>query len=120
DGSVSEWLIHAVMLNVERLSRRQAQPLRSSYGSVGERERLGVSIPDGAGASGHGEAAPLPAYDGVSLERVARALERYRRVLAGSGKLADAQVIQACRDADALPAALAAIDLALWDRAGRL
>jgi len=109
-----------VRLSVERRSLRLAQPLRSSYGSVGERELLAVSITDDAGASGHGEAAPLPAYDGVSLERVARALERYRRVLAGSGKLADAQVIQACRDADALPAALAAIDLALWDRAGRL
>ncbi len=107
-------------LSVARRSLRLARPLRSSYGTVAERELLAVSITDDAGMSGHGEAAPLPAYDGVSVERVERALERYRRALARSGELADAQVIEACRGADALPAALAAIDVALWDRAGRL
>jgi len=104
---------------VRRHSLRLAQPLRSSYGSVAERVLLAVSITDGAGVSGHGEAAPLPAYDGVSVERVEQALERYARALAGSGELSDAQVLEACRGADALPAALAAIDVALWDRAGR-
>jgi L-Ala-D/L-Glu epimerase len=105
---------------VARRSLRLARPLRSSYGAVGERELLAITITDDAGASGHGEAAPLPAYDGVSLGRVERALERHRRALSCSGELADAQVMEACRSADALPAALAAIDVALWDRAGRL
>jgi L-alanine-DL-glutamate epimerase-like enolase superfamily enzyme len=69
--------------------------------------------------AGHGEAAPLEAYDGVSTDRVERVLESYRPVLARSGDMNGAQVIEACRGVEDLPAALAAIDLALWDRAGR-
>jgi L-alanine-DL-glutamate epimerase-like enolase superfamily enzyme len=109
-----------VKLSVRRCSLRLAAPLHSSYGAVGERHLLAVSITDGAGNSGHGEAAPLPAYDGVSLERAEQALERYERALSRCGEMPDAQVLEACRSADPLPAALAAIDVALWDRAGRL
>jgi L-alanine-DL-glutamate epimerase-like enolase superfamily enzyme len=105
---------------VRRCSLRLTQPLQSSYGSVAERHLLAVSITDDDGLSGHGEAAPLPAYDGVSLERVERALERYGRALSGCPDVSDAQLLEACRSADRLPAALAAIDVALWDRAGRL
>src|SRR5438552_2754859 len=86
-----------------------------------ERTRtLYVAITDAEGVSGHGEAAPLPAYDGVTLERVERALERYRPHLVGPEERTHAQLLQACRGADPLPAALAAIDVALWDRAARL
>ncbi len=69
--------------------------------------------------TGYGEAAPLEAYDGVSIARVHRVLESYRPALARSGDMNGAQVIEACRSVEDLPAALAAIDLALWDRAGR-
>ena len=41
-------------------------------------------------------------------------------MLARSERLNGAQLIDACRRVDDLPAALAALDLALWDRAGRL
>ncbi len=68
---------------------------------------------------GYGEAAPLEAYDGVSIERVERALEAYTPVLASSEGKNGAQLIDACRGVDDLPAAFAAIDMALWDRAGR-
>ena len=47
------------------------------------------------------------------------ALESYREVLAGADALEDGQILALCRQACDLPAALAAIDLALWDRAGR-
>jgi len=43
---------------------------------------LSVSIVDADGGFGHGEAAPLQQYDGVSVEQVERALESYEPVLA--------------------------------------
>jgi len=107
-------------LSVQRRTLRLANPLETSYGTVTERELLAVSITDSAGVSGHGEAAPLQAYDGVSVERVEEALERYRPVLARMTGSMGAQLIDACRGVDDLPEALAAIDMALWDRAGRM
>jgi L-alanine-DL-glutamate epimerase-like enolase superfamily enzyme len=108
-----------VKLEVRRRTLKLASPLRAAYGSVRERALLSVSLTDADGISGFGEAAPLPAYDGVSLERVERAIASYGKVLAGSGEMNGAQILDACRAVDDLPAALAAIDLALWDRAGR-
>jgi L-Ala-D/L-Glu epimerase / N-acetyl-D-glutamate racemase len=106
-----------VRLEVQRRTLRLAEPLHTSYGAVAERELLAVTLGDGV--PGHGEAAPLEPYDGVSIERVEDALERYRAVLAGAGGAGGASILDACRRADDLPAALAAIDMALWDRAGR-
>ncbi|MDQ6810452.1 MAG: dipeptide epimerase, partial [Actinomycetota bacterium] len=107
-------------LTLQRRRLKLARPLHGSYGRVGERELLAVSLTDEDGVSGHGEAAPLEAYDGVSPERVRAALERYRPVLASARSVNGAELLQACREVEDLPAALAAIDLALWDRAGRL
>jgi L-alanine-DL-glutamate epimerase-like enolase superfamily enzyme len=107
-------------LDVRRHSLRLSQPLRSAYGDVRERELLLVSLTDDDGVSGHGEAAPLESYDGVSVEQVQCALERYRRVLEDSQGLNGAQLVDACRREVDLPEAFAAIDMALWDRAGRL
>jgi L-alanine-DL-glutamate epimerase-like enolase superfamily enzyme len=95
------------------------QAWHSSYGSLSERELLVVTVTDEDGVSGHGEAAPLEPYDGVSIERVERALERYRPVLEGSRGANGAQIVDACRREEDLPEAFAAIDMALWDRAGR-
>jgi len=106
-------------LELERRTLTLARPLLSSYGAVAERELVIVTLTDEDGVAGHGEAAPLEAYDGVSTERVERVLESYRPVLARSADMNGAQVIEACRGVEDLPAALAAIDLALWDRAGR-
>src|SRR6202034_2592746 len=64
-------------------------------------------------------AAPLQPYDGISIARVERALERYRPILERSTGTNGAETVDACRRAEDLPEAFAAIDLALWDRAGR-
>jgi L-Ala-D/L-Glu epimerase len=106
-------------LEIERRALALARPLQSSYGAVDERELVIVALSDEDGVTGYGEAAPLEAYDGVSIERVERVLESYRPALARSADMNGAQVIEACRRVEDLPAALAAIDLALWDRAGR-
>jgi L-Ala-D/L-Glu epimerase len=108
-----------VKLSVQQRTLRLASALESSYGAVREREILSVSLTDADGLTGYGEAAPLEAYDGVSVERVARALEAYASVLESSSEENGAQLIDACRIVDDLPAAFAAIDMALWDRAGR-
>ena len=69
---------------------------------------------------GRGEAAPLQAYDGVSDEEVRAALRAYAAAVEALGPDAEGvTVLDACRAAADLPQALAAIDLALWDRAGR-
>jgi len=109
-----------VKLQVRRRTLALKRPMQTSYGLLTERELLAVSLTGDDGVTGHGEAAPLAAYDGVSVQRVQQALARYVPVLAESERLNGAQLIDACRSVDDLPAALAAIDLALWDRAGRL
>lgn len=106
-------------LEIERRTLRLARPLHVAYGEVGERELVIVALTGDDGLTGYGEAAPLEAYDGASINRVQRVLESYRPVLARSADMNGAQVIEACRSVEDLPAALAAIDLALWDRAGR-
>jgi L-alanine-DL-glutamate epimerase-like enolase superfamily enzyme len=112
-----------VQLNVTERVLRLRRPLETSYGTVRERALLTVALTDGEGVTGFGEAAPLEPYDGVSVARVRAALEAYRPVLMqseSSEPAHPAQLFEACRRVDDLPAALAAIDLALWDRAGRL
>jgi L-alanine-DL-glutamate epimerase-like enolase superfamily enzyme len=106
-------------LTVSPRRLRLAEPLRSSYGTVSERALLAVSLTDADGVTGHGEAAPLQAYDGVGLERVEAALRRYVPVLEAAEAIDHGRLLDACRQLDKLPAALAAIDLALWDRAGK-
>jgi L-alanine-DL-glutamate epimerase-like enolase superfamily enzyme len=96
-----------------------ASPMRTSYGEIRERELVSVSLTGSDGVCGFGEAAPLESYDGVGVERVEHAIASYREVLAGTRDMNGAQILDACRAADDLPVALAAIDLALWDRAGR-
>lgn len=100
-------------------------PLRPGAGSVSGGGRVGTlrplirfSVEAADGAVGHGEAAPLEAYDGVSVERVRQALTTHASVLATGGR-PDADAYVACARADPLPQALAAVDLALWDLAGR-
>lgn len=105
----------------QRRTLKLHTPLRTSYGELCERDVLCVQITDQNGVSGYGEAAPLAPYDGVSIERAELALKRYAaalRALPEGGPLT--RPLEACREADDLPQALAAIDLALWDRAGRI
>jgi L-alanine-DL-glutamate epimerase-like enolase superfamily enzyme len=71
------------------------------------------------GVAGAGEAAPLPSYDGVTLDDVRGALEDCRPIVHEAEGLPRAMVLDACRRAAVLPQAVAAIDLALWDLEGR-
>lgn len=106
-------------LQLERRTLKLAGPLQSSYGAITERELIVVALTDEDGVAGYGEAAPLQPYDGVSIEHVQQALERYAPVLAASQGMNGAQLIEACREVADLPQAFAAVDMALWDRAGR-
>jgi o-succinylbenzoate synthase len=98
---------------------RLREPLRTAGGDVRERPLLILRLEDAAGHVGWGEAAPLAHYDGVSLARCETALgvhvEVLRRADAGA---TGAALLDACRDADPLPQALAAVDMALWSLAG--
>jgi L-Ala-D/L-Glu epimerase len=109
-----------VKLELKRRTLRFKRPMQTSYGPLEERELIAVALTGEDGTTGYGEAAPLEAYDGVSIERAQAALESYVPVLADSRGKNGAQLVDACRRADDLPAALAALDLALWDRAGRI
>jgi L-Ala-D/L-Glu epimerase len=93
--------------------------LETAHGEVKERELVAVTLADEEGVTGYGEGAPLEQYDGVSVERVENALERYGQVLAETRDMNGVQIVEACRREDDLPQALAAIDMALWDRAGK-
>jgi L-alanine-DL-glutamate epimerase-like enolase superfamily enzyme len=108
-----------VKLEFERRVLRLRRPLQTSYGELAERELLTVTL-SGDGVAGHGEAVPLEPYDGVSTARAERALARYAPVLAKADGLNGAQMLDACRRVDDLPVALAAVDIALWDRAGQI
>jgi L-Ala-D/L-Glu epimerase len=108
-----------MQMSVTERVLRLSKPFQSAYGTVRERELLTVALTDSDGVTGYGEAAPLELYDGVSTARARAALEAYRPVLMQSDGVDGAQLLEACRRVEDLPAALAAIDLALWDRAGR-
>lgn len=78
-------------------------PLASAHGTTEVRRLVHLRILDDDGVAGHGEAAPLPSYDGTTVEDVLAALQAW----SPGGPL------------PALPQAAAAIDLALWDLRGR-
>lgn len=103
------------------LRARLRAPWVASGDSVTVRPLLLVSLEGSDGLVGHGEAAPLRGYDGVDIDDVRAALEDCRGALADSdGEDADReQLLDRCRRAAVLPQAVAAIDLALWDLAGR-
>jgi o-succinylbenzoate synthase len=107
-----------VQLEIQRVELAFAAPLATAYGLIAARELIAVTLTDAEGRRGRGEAAPLEPYDGVSIERVLSALARHREALAAGPPPAGTTVLDACRAADALPQALAAIDMAMWDLAG--
>jgi o-succinylbenzoate synthase len=105
-------------VRVASLALRFAQPLPTAFGTLQTREILLLRLRDGDGVVGWGEAGPLQPYDGVPLEVVREALEAYARVLRDADDASGAELLDACRAVADLPQALAAVDLALWDRAG--
>jgi L-alanine-DL-glutamate epimerase-like enolase superfamily enzyme len=108
-----------VRVTITERTLRFVTPLRTSYGELEQRTLLELEIEGDDAITGRGEAAPLAPYDGVSVQRARAALEAYREVLAGEAGREGGALLDACRAADDLPQALAAVDLALWDRAGR-
>jgi o-succinylbenzoate synthase len=102
---------------LERVELRLAAAVHTAWGELRSRELLELRLTGDDGIVGRGEAAPLERYDGVSLEDVRTALVAYRPVLERGGPPGD--LLDACRDRVDLPQALAAVDLALWDLAGR-
>lgn len=106
-------------VTLEPVTHRLRTPLRTAYGDVRERETYVLSLTGPDGITGHGEAAPLEAYDGVPLDIVGQALERYAEVLSNDRGSTGPALLDACREVADLPQALAAVDLALWDAAGQ-
>src|SRR4051795_13124424 len=110
------------MLRLEVRAVRLAlrAPLRAAWGELRERALLEVRLAWPDGRVGEGEAAPLDPYDGVPTAAVAAALDAYAAVLRDAPADAAHAALPAAGAAEPdLPQALAAIDLALWDRAGR-
>jgi L-alanine-DL-glutamate epimerase-like enolase superfamily enzyme len=108
----------ALQVDVVRFPLRP--PLRAAWGTLAERELARVRLSFDDADFGDGEAAPLEPYDGVPLAAVLAALDAYGAVLEDAGPDDDHEtLLAACRAERPLPQALAAIDLALWDRAGR-
>ncbi len=99
---------------------RLRAPLVSSRDSVSVRPLILLALRDKRdGLTGFGEAAPLHGYDGIDDANVLAALDACAPLLAASdGRDREALLVQ-CAELAPLPQALAAIDLALWDLAGK-
>jgi L-Ala-D/L-Glu epimerase len=109
-----------MILSVEERTVAFRSPLTTSYAVLRERTLFDVRLQGDDDVIGRGEAAPLEPYDGVSDDAVRAALAAYAEAVAALGPEAEGvTVLDACRATADLPQALAAIDLALWDRAGK-
>lgn len=107
-------------LRAELVKLPLRRPFRAAWGELTQRELLRVTLTGDDGVSGHGEAAPLEPYDGVSLPAVRAALDAYASVLADAPPDAEREeLIRACLLERDLPQALAAVDIALWDLEAR-
>jgi L-alanine-DL-glutamate epimerase-like enolase superfamily enzyme len=97
--------------------RTASFPVRitTAWGTLTTREYLEVRLDFPDGTHGLGEAAPLEPYDGVSLAATRAALDAYGQIRASPETF-----LEACRNERDLAQALAAVDLALWDRRARL
>jgi o-succinylbenzoate synthase len=108
-----------VKLAIELIEARLRAPFVSARSSVTAR-RLGlVRLQAADGTVGHGEAAPLEGYDAASLGDVLAALDDCRDPLSHSDGEDREELLAQCARRAVLPHAVAAIDLALWDLAGR-
>jgi L-alanine-DL-glutamate epimerase-like enolase superfamily enzyme len=108
-----------VKVRIDVDGARLRAPFSTAYGEVTERPLIVLALEGEDGICGFGEAAPLEAYDGVSIEHVRAALEDCVPVLRDGDGAERAEVLAACREVAVLPHAVAAVDLALWDLAGR-
>jgi len=108
-----------VKLRLLRIAAALREPFVSAAGSTSMRELLVLRLEDSRGHIGLGEAAPLEPYDGVTLDDCRAALTDCQPILAGSDGSDREELLSECARHAVLPQALAAVDLALWDLAGR-
>ncbi len=104
-------------VELERVSFRFRQPIATAYGTLTERAVLVLRLRDEDGNEGLGEAAPLPGYDGRTLEEAETAI---RAELAALGHLAAAGTEGADVDEPAVPQGAAALDIASLDLTSRI
>jgi L-Ala-D/L-Glu epimerase len=108
-----------VRLRIGSLEARLRAPFVTGRTTVRARSLVLVSIESSDGHVGFGEAAPLEGYDVVSIDDVLAALEDCREPVSESDGGRRAELLAQCARVAVLPHAVAAIDLALWDLAGR-
>jgi L-alanine-DL-glutamate epimerase-like enolase superfamily enzyme len=108
-----------VNVRIRRVAAPLHAPWRTAHGEIGERELVLVALADDQGWVGLGEAAPLASYDGVTTDDVQAALEDCSEVLRRAEEAPHDELLADCARLAVLPQAVAAIDLALWDLAGR-
>src|SRR3954468_18301777 len=106
-------------LEVEAVTLALRAPLHAAWGTLRERPLLQVRLHADDGVVGVGESAPLEGYDGVPLAAARAALDAHAQVLAGRREAPLEELVEACRAERDLPQALAAVDIALWDLAGK-
>ena len=102
-------------LELRFLEARLRAPFVSATRTIGSRELLLLSLQGEDGVTGFGEAAPL----GIAVEDVRAAIEDCRSVLSETDGSRREDLLAECARLAVLPQALAAIDLALWDLAGK-
>ena len=102
-------------VSIEPVAYRFQEPLATAYGTLASREVLLLRLRGSDGVEGVGEAAPLEPYDRVSLAAAREALETVVPRLEDSDGAEHEELVAVCP----LPQARAAVDLALWDLAGR-
>jgi L-alanine-DL-glutamate epimerase-like enolase superfamily enzyme len=106
-------------VGIEVLRARLRAPFVTGWGAIDARELLLLTLEDSEGRTGYGEAAPLEPYDGISLDDVRSSLEDCRATLTRARILERVELLAQCAQLSVVPHALAAVDLALWDLAGR-
>jgi L-alanine-DL-glutamate epimerase-like enolase superfamily enzyme len=110
----------ALRLEVEERTVRLRTPLPTAWGLLDARTLFLTRLSGDDGIIGRGEAAPLQAYDGVSDAHCRAELATLAGALGALDDDAPGHVVMdaLARATDCGPA-LAAVDMALWDRGGR-
>jgi L-alanine-DL-glutamate epimerase-like enolase superfamily enzyme len=109
-----------MVLSVQTLSMPLRGPFAAGHGTITDRPLVLVTVTAADETAGHGEAAPLESYDDVSVADVLVALDACRPVLeAYPGHAPIADVVARCAEVTTVAPALSAIDMALWDLAGK-